>query len=206
MSGLNELMRQYEAQRFPLDHRLDLQGEGPDTGRERALQWLQSFAHEQPGAELLIIVERGRATGLRGRSVKLAVEALLKRLEGGLLEWWQPFGPGSFAVRLAAVPRLVPHAAAPPPDPADEGRTADTAGAAAIHPELDIPAELLPAARRVAELRREREGLNVGLLDVVLRRVWIETQAHAMTERVDWATALEAVLRAEETRFYDGLR
>jgi hypothetical protein len=205
VSGLNDLLRQYEAQRFPPGSRLDLHGEGPDTGRDRALQWLQSRAHEQPGAELLIIVERGRGRGLRGRSVRHAVESLLKRLDGGLIEWWQAFGPGSFAVRLAQVPRLVPLAEPDVVDPADEGRTPETAGAAAIRADLDIPPELLPAARRVAELRREREGLNVGLLDVVLRRVWIEAQARAMTERIDWARAMEAVLREEETRFYDEL-
>jgi hypothetical protein len=59
VAGLHDLAREYEAQRFPPTRRLDLHAEGPQVARDRALHWIQSFAHEQPGAELLLIVERG---------------------------------------------------------------------------------------------------------------------------------------------------
>ncbi len=201
---LNELSREYEARHFPPTRRLDLQGEGPDTARQRALRWIQSFAHEQPGTELLVIVERGRKPGARKGPVRVAVETLLDELRGGLIEWWQPFAEGSLALRIAAQPnRWMP----PPPRPDDptEGRTDETAGRAYLHPEADIPGELLPLARRAAELRRTREGQPVGLMDVVLREVWIEAQAAAMTDRVDWGSALAAITRREEARMLEAL-
>ena len=96
---------------------------------------------------------------------------------------------------------------APGPRPEDptEGRTDETAGRAYLHPEADIPEELLPLARRVAELRRTREGQAVGLMDVVLREIWIEAQAAAMTERTDWDSALRAIARREEARILEML-
>jgi hypothetical protein len=199
---LNELSREYEARHFPLTRRLDLQGEGPETARQRALRWIQSFAHEQPGAELLLIVERGRKPGGRKGPIRTSVEKLLDELKGGLIEWWQPFAEGSLALRVAADPhRWVK----PPPRPEDptEGRTDETAGRAYLHPEADIPEELLPLARRVAELRRTREGHPVGLMDVVLREVWIEAQAAAFTDRTDWDTALQAIARREQARLLE---
>ncbi|HST62916.1 MAG TPA: hypothetical protein VLK84_29685, partial [Longimicrobium sp.] len=77
---LNELSREYEARHFPPTRRLDLQGEGPETARQRALRYIQSFAHEQPGAELLLIVERGRKPGGRRGPIRTSVEALLDEL------------------------------------------------------------------------------------------------------------------------------
>lgn len=203
MPGLNDLSRAYEARHFPPTRRLDLHGEGPQAARERALQWIQSRAHERPGEELLLIVERGRRAGGHKGPVRQAVEKLLQQLTGGLLEWWQPFGPGSLAVRVAADPRLLPRPA-PTPRPAQgEGRTPETAGAGLLAPDDDIPEELLPLAQRIAELRREREALSVGLLEVMLRRVWIEAQAIAMAERVGWETALQRLLREEQARLLE---
>jgi hypothetical protein len=201
---LNELSREYEARHFPPTRRLDLQGEGPGTARQRALRWIQSFAHEQPGTELLLIVERGRKPGGRKGPVRTAVETLLDELRGGLIDWWQPFAEGSLALRIAAQPNRW---TAPPPRPDDptEGRTDETAGRAYLHPEADIPGELLPLAQRAAELRRTREGQPVGLADVVLREVWIEAQAAAMTDRVDWGSALQAITRREEARMLEAL-
>lgn len=199
---LNELSREYEARHFPLTRRLDLQGEGPDTARQRALRWIQSFAHEQPGVELLLIVERGRKPGGRKGPIRVSVEKLLDELKGGLISWWQPFAEGSLAVRVAADPhRWV----GPPPRPDDptEGRSDETAGRAYLAPEADIPEELLPLARRTAEMRRTREGQAVGLMDVVLREIWIEAQASAMTDRTDWDTALRAIARREEERMLE---
>lgn len=201
---LNELSREYEARHFPLTRRLDLQGEGPETARQRALRWIQSFAHEQPGVELLLIVERGRKAGGRKGPVRTSVEKLLDELKGGLISWWAPFAEGSLALRISADPhRWV----APPPRPDDpsEGRTEETAGRAYLPPEEDIPEELLPLARRTAELRRTREGQAVGLMDVVLREIWIEAQVAAMTDRTDWDTALQAIARREEERMLDML-
>jgi hypothetical protein len=194
---LNQLSREYEARHYPPTRRMDLQREGPATARQRALHWIQSFAHEQPGADLLLIVDRGVSPG-RGRTpVRMAVEKLLDEFRGGLIEWWSPFAEGSLAVRISADP----HRWAPPPprpeDPTD-GRSDETAGRAWLPPEQDIPEELLPLARRTAELRRTREGQAVGLMDVVLREIWIEAQVAAMTERIDWSSALHAIARREE--------
>lgn len=201
---LNELSREYETRHFPPTRRLDLQAEGPDTARQRALRWIQSFAHEQPGTELLLIVERGRKPGGRKGPVRTAVEKLLDELQGGLIDWWQPFADGSLALRIAHQPQRW---TAPPPRPEDptEGRTDETAGRAYLHPEADIPGELLPMAQRAAELRRTRELQPVGLADVVLREIWIEAQAAAMTDRTDWGTALLAITRHEEARMLEAL-
>lgn len=199
---LNELSREYEAKRFPLTRRLDLQAEGPETARQRALRWIQSFAHEQPGTELLLIVERGRKAGGRKGPIRVSVEKLLDELKGGLIDWWQPFAEGSLAVRVSGDPHRWGKAPPRPEDPG-EGRTDETAGRAYLPPEADIPEELLPLARRTAELRRTREGQAVGLMDVVLREVWIEAQAAAFTDRTSWDTALQAIARREEARMLE---
>lgn len=198
---LNELAREYEARHFPPTRRLDLQGEGPDTARQRALRWIQTFAHEQPGSDLLLVVERNG--GRSGASpVRRSVERLLEQLDGGLIDGWGEFGPGSIALRIADEPRFAPTPEPKRENPKEEGRTPETAGAAPLSPEADIPPELLPLARRAAELRRTREALSVGLLEVVLRKLWIEAQAAAMSEETDWGVALEEILREEERLAY----
>jgi hypothetical protein len=202
LTRLNELSREYEARHYPPTRRLDLQGEGPQTARERALRWIQSFAHEQPGAELLLIVERGGRHGRKG-PVRVAVEKLLQELEGGLLEWWQPFAEGSLALRVARDPRRWTGGAREPRAVAGEGRTDETAGRAYLPPRADIPPELVSLAERAADLRRTREGLPPGALDVVLRGVWNEAQALAMAEGTDWEPALQRVLERERARVYD---
>lgn len=203
MTHLNELFREYESRHYPPTRRLDLQGEGPATARDRALRWIQMHAHEHPGADLLLVLERGRRREAPRKSqVRLAVEGMLAELTGKLLEWWQPFGPGSIAVRISGEPAM---RAPPSPGPKRElgdGRTPETAGAAYVPPEADIPDELLPLARRAAELRRTREGLAVSLMEVVLRGVWIEAQAAAMSERVTFGDALRRVLAEEQERAY----
>ncbi len=128
------------------------------------------------------------------------MERLLQELQGKLIEWWQVFGEGSLAVRIAADPRMHPFASERPRDPADEGRTPETAGIAVLAAHHDIPEELMGLASRAAELRRQREGLSVGLLDVVLRRIWIEAQAEAMGERIAFGLALERILEEERRR------
>ncbi|HEU0014146.1 MAG TPA: hypothetical protein VFQ45_10705 [Longimicrobium sp.] len=199
---LNELAREYESRHFPPTRRLDLQGEGPDTARARALRWIQSFAHEQPGAELLLIVDRGVRPGARKGPIRTAAEKLLNELSGGLVEWWQPFAEGSLALRVARDPRRWAPRPAQPDDPHD-GRSAETAGRAYLAPQEDIPPELLPLAERAAELRRVREGQGIGVIDVVLREVWIEAQAAAMTERIPWDAALTRIVRDEERRMWE---
>ncbi len=192
----SELSRQYEAKRYPPTRRLELHGESAATARDRTLRWIQSFAHEQPGADLLLVVERAR--GRRG-PVRVAVEGLLEELKGGLLEWWAPYGEGSLALRISLEPRMLPAPERPAPDPGD-GRTDETAGAATIAAEDDVPPELLPLARRAAELRRAREGLPVSIGPVILRGIWIEAQAMAMTDRLEWEEALRVILAAEQLR------
>ena len=201
MPNLSDLAREYEARHFPATQRLDLHGEGPDTARVRALRWMQTWAHEAPGTSLLLVVERGVRPGARGGPVRRSVEKLLDSLVGGLIESWQPFGAGSLAVRIALRPRLVPIGG--PAEQSGEGRTPETAGAAYVEAEEDIPEALLPLARHVAELRRTREGLAVSVLPVVLRRVWIEAQADAMLARTPWETALRGLLRQEQRRAYE---
>jgi hypothetical protein len=201
---LNDLAREYEARHYPPTRQLDLQGEGPETARQRALRWIQSFAHEQPGADLLLVVERGRRVRTRKGPVRVAVEALLEELRGGLVEWWQPFAEGSLAVRLSRDPHRFPLGTPPIADPG-EGRTDATAGLAYLPPEADIPDALLPLARRAAELRRTREGQAVGLMDVVLREVWIEAQAAAMAAETGWAEELARIADAEEARLREVL-
>ncbi|HEV2149652.1 MAG TPA: hypothetical protein VGR37_19790 [Longimicrobiaceae bacterium] len=202
MANLNELFREYEARHYPPTRRLDLQGEGPATARDRVLRWIQMHAHEHPGTELLLVLERGRRTEAARKSpVRLAVEGLLRELTGKLVQWWQPFGPGTIAVRISGDPAMF--APAPPPKQAvGDGRTPETAGAAYLPPEADIPDELLPLARRAAELRRTREGQAVSLLEVVLRGVWIEAQAHAMDERATFEEALRRIVADEEEKAY----
>ena len=200
MAGLHDLAREYEARRFPPTRRLDLHAEGPQVARERALHWIQSFAHEQPGEELLLIVERGGRPGRPGGPVRVAVEKLLEELRGKLIDWWQSFGPGSLAVRVSALPRMDAAGPARAAEREGEGRTPETAGAALLAVHHDIPDELLDAAGRAAELRRVREGISVGLLDVVMRRIWIETQAAAMDERISFEDALARILDDERAR------
>jgi hypothetical protein len=199
---LNDLAREYEARHYPPTRRLDLQAEGPETARARALRWIQTFAHEQPGTHLLLIVERGRKAASRKGPVRASVEALLDELTGGLIAWWQPFAEGSIAVRVADEPRRWA-AAAPPAEPEGEGRTDETAGRRHLDPRADVPPELLGLALRVAETRRDREGQPPGVTDVVLREVWIEAQARAMSEETDWEDALNHILREEHARILD---
>jgi hypothetical protein len=203
MASFRDLAREYEARRFPLRRQLDLQAEGPSTARERALRWIQSFAHEEPGEELLLIVERGSRPGRPSGPVRRSVEKLLRELDGRLISWWQPFGDGSLALRLADDPSLLAGERARA-EPEREGRTEETAGAAVLALHHDIPDELLPLASTIAEMRRTREEISVGLLDVVLRRIWIEAQAEAMTDRVSFRAALEGILAAERRRAVEG--
>jgi len=205
MAGFQDLSREYEARRFPVSRRLDLHGEGPAVARDRALRWIQSFAHEEPGAEVLLIVERGGRPGARPGPVRQSVEKLLDELAGGLIDWWAPFASGSLAVRIALEPQRVPlRRASDPAADRDDGRTPETASAAQPAPDVDIPPELLPVAESVAELRRDREGLSVGLLEVVLRRVWIEAQAIAMDERISFESALARLLETERRKTWGG--
>lgn len=194
---MKDVMREYERARFPADRRLDVHAEGPRAARERVLQWIQSRAHEAPGQELLLIVERGRTAGQRPGPVTLSIQALLDELRGKLIDWWQPFAPGSIALRISTDPRMVPP---PPPRPADprDGRTGPTSGTARPSPLIDIPSELLETARAAAGLRIFREGLTMRVEEVVLREIWIEAQALAMEWRIGFAEALEAVYEEEK--------
>ncbi|MBV9773558.1 MAG: hypothetical protein JO040_06385 [Gemmatimonadetes bacterium] len=203
MTHLNELFREYESRHYPPTRRLDLQGEGAATACDRTRRWIQLFAHEQPGADLLLVLERGKRREGKKSPVRLAVEGLLNDLSGKLVDWWQPFGPGSIALRIARDPGMFRNAKGESVKDNGEGRTPETAGAAYLHPEADIPEELLPLARRAAELRRTREGLGVSVMEVVLRGIWIEAQAAAMTEGVSFETALRRIMKAEEVKAYE---
>lgn len=203
MTRLNDLSREYEARHFPPTRRLDLQGEGPQTARERALRWIQSFAHEQPGSDLLLVIERGRHS--RRTPVRHSVETLLDELTGGLIDWWQPFAEGSLALRVSRDPHRFRPDANLKPKQEGEGRTPETAGARYLSPHADIPPELLPIAMRAAEMRRTREGLGVGTIDVVLRELWIDAQVRAYDEGVSWETALTESLEREQRALYDDL-
>ncbi|HUE95893.1 MAG TPA: hypothetical protein VMN39_04510 [Longimicrobiaceae bacterium] len=202
MASLGELRREYERAHFPADRRLDLHGEAPRMARERALRWIQSRAHEAPGQELLLIVERAVQPGRRPSAVAEAIRELLTDLNGKLLAGWHPFGPGSVALRIADFPSILPLMA--PARSEGDGRTNATSGAARPPPEDDIPAELLELATRTAELRIEREGLSSRVLDVILREVWIEAQAAAMETRTSFAAGLERVHEAELDRMDRG--
>jgi hypothetical protein len=199
MGGFDNLAREYEARRFGPSRRLDLHGEGPAVARERALHWIQSFAHESPGSELLLVLERGTRPGGRPGQVRRSVESLLSSLVGGLVESWSPFTLGTVAVRISDDPRLNPAVRSELTITAsdEEGRTEETAGVALPLPESDIPPPLLGTARQVAEMRRDRESLSTGLAEVVLRRVWIDAQAVAMTERLSFEDALALLLQRE---------
>ncbi|MQA91707.1 MAG: hypothetical protein GEU90_16045 [Gemmatimonas sp.] len=196
---MGDLTREYERARFPAHRQLDLHGEGPRAAREIALHWIQSRAHETPGEELLLIVERGRRPGRRPAPVAVAVAKLLTELEGKLIAWWQDFTPGTLACRIADRPSVLPRIA-PPPGPNGDGRTEETSGAARPPPQTDIPEELFEIATRAAELRIDREGLSIRILDVVLREVWLEAQSVAMEERLSFAEAVERILRLEVAR------
>ncbi len=205
MGGWQQLARQYEQRNFPPTRRLDLQAEGPDTARSRALRWIQMWAHELPGAELLLVVDRVKGSRSRSSPVRRSIESLLDDISGGLIEWWQEFGEGSIALRIAAYPDISATRSVEP-EPVDlagdDGRTRETAGVAFPDAEDDIPPELLSLAERAAELRRAREGLSVGLLGVVLRQVWISAQAIAMTERLTFEGGLRRILATEERQAY----
>ena len=196
MPGFGDLAREYEAKRFPPTRQIDVHGDGPGAARDRVLRWIQSFAHEEPGVELLVVVERGRGRSRQPGPVRVAIEKLLRELEGRLIAWWQVFGEGSLAVRVAAEPRMWSEPQ-PPSELRDDGRTPDTAGVGLLALTHDIPEELLELAGRAAELRRTREGISVGMTDAVLRRIWIEAQADAMTRRVEFDEALQAILAKE---------
>lgn len=198
MAEWRDLSREYEARRFPDSRRLDLHGEGPAMARQRALQWIQSYAHEEPGQELLLIVERGRGPGRPPTPVRREVERLLLDLQGRLVDWWQDFGTGGLALRISTHPQMLAGEVAAPRH--GDGRTPETAGAALLAVRHDIPDELLDLANRVAEARRDRESLSMGLMDVVLRRVWIEAQASAMGERITFEEALEQLMEEELRR------
>lgn len=193
---MRDLMRAYERARYPVHRQLDVQAEGPHTVRERTLQWIQSRAHEEPGEDLLLIVARGARPGAPPSPLEVEVRKLLDRLEGRLIEWWQPFAPGSIAVRLARDPSMFHPSRQVEADDRD-GRTPETAGAARPLPDQDIPPELYDVARRVAELRIEREGLSSRVLDVLLREVWNEAQVIAMEDRLTFEDALDRVRDGE---------
>jgi hypothetical protein len=200
MGGMKDLMREYERARFPPDRQLDVHGEGPRAARDRAMLWIQSRAHEAPGDELLLIVDRVRRPGRPPGAVAVAVGKLLDELTGRLIVWWQPFTPGTLALRIADEPRMVARTAPRPPPSGGEGRTAETAGVAWPSPRADIPPELLDRAIRAAEIRIEREGHSIRILDVVLREIWIETQALAMERRLSFEEALERMYDDELER------
>lgn len=202
MTGLGDLMREYERARYPEERRLDLHGEGPAVARERALRWIQSHAHEEPGQDLLLIVARGERPGRPATPVETEVRALLEELRGRLVEWWQPFAPGSLALRIARQPTMTSGRASRPSDPGD-GRTAETAGVARPDPENDIPPGLLRLATHIAELRIEREQHSIRVLGVVLREVWIEAQALAMESRIGFGEALERLRVGEAEWIYE---
>ena len=202
MAGLQDLMREYERARYPEHRRLDLQAEGPATARDRALRWIQSRAHEEPGQDLLVIVARGVRPGQEVSRLEAEVRSLLDELQGKLIAWWAPFAPGSLAIRVADVPDMRP-GRHPTSDIAGEGRTEETSGAARPSPHVDIPPELLEFAIRVAERRIEREGLSLRIRDVVLREIWIEAQALAMERRIDFGAGLEQIMASEIARSYD---
>lgn len=194
---MKDPIREYEGARFPPDRRLDLHGEGPRVARDRTLRWIQSRAHEHPGQELLLIVERGRSFRRPSSPVATAVHDLLDELTGRLVEWWKPFAPGSILVRVADDPRMERRPAIVSAAPVGDGRTEETAGAARPSPWKDIPLELLGAARAAAGLRIEREGLTTRVEEVVLREIWTEAQVRAMDEEKSFADALAAILAAE---------
>jgi hypothetical protein len=199
---LTSLARSYEEGRFPPSRRLDLQAEGPDVARTRALRWIESVAHEDPGADLLLILER-RAGPPRKGSLRQSVESLLDELTGRLLDWWEPFGPGSLVVRVSASPDRFRQVVERDPRPTPAERLDEAGASGWVEPREDIPAELLPAVERIAEARRQREGLSLGLMDVMLHQIWVEVQALAMDERLTFELALEEVLGSERERGYE---
>lgn len=203
MAGdMRDLMREYERSRYPADRRLDVQAEGPQTARERVLQWIQYRAHEEPGADLLVIVSRGTRPGALPTRVEAEVRKLLDELEGRLIEWWQPFAPGSLAVHLAAEPSMLRTTRTVQSGPG-EGRTPETAGAARPTPGQDIPPDLFDRVQAVAELRIEKEGLSSRVMDVLLREVWTEIQVRAMEERLTFETVVDSVLEEERQVRFD---
>jgi len=204
MTGLKDLMREYERQRFPAERRLDVHGEGPRVARDRTLHWIQSRAHEAPGQELLVIVERGGRVGQRQSRVAAEIQKLLRELEGRLIDGWQLFTPGTLAIRLSLEPRMHPGPVRVAEVIRGEGRTEETAGSARPRPADDIPSDLLDRAQRAAELRMEREGLSTRLLEVVLREIWIEVQALAMEHRVTFEVAMDRIGEMERRRWLIG--
>lgn len=195
MTNLSELLREYERKRYPPARRLDIQRESPESAADRALHWIQSRAHETPGADLLLVVDRGISPGTEPRAVERHVRKLLDRLKGRLIDWWEPFTPGTLALRLAVEPVWEVPRQRKEPDPI--GRTAETAGSARPDIEKDVPPELWDAVSRVAGLRVEREGHSIRLKPVISREVWIEAQAIAMDRRLSFGDALQELYQAE---------
>jgi hypothetical protein len=194
---MREPIREYEEARFPADRRLDVHGEGPRVARERVLRWIQSRAHEHPGQELLLIVDRGRAAGRRASPVAMTVGDLLDELTGKLIEWSRPFAPGSIAIRIAEDPRMERRpVVSRDPRPTD-GWIDATTGAARPSPSIDIPRELRAAANDAARLRMDREELTPRVKELVLREIWNEAQVLAMEEEISFADALAAILDEE---------
>jgi len=199
--GIKDLMREYERARFPVNRRLDVHAEGPQVARERALHWIQSMAHERPGEELLLIVDRVAAGGRSASPVGAAIRELLQQLVGGLIDWWQPFAAGSIALRIASNPQMNTRIRSRNDD--EDERAAAISGKVQPPPAVDIPPELLEMARGTAALRIFREELSIGLEDVILREVWIEAQTLAMERRMTFAEALDLVNREEKARTTD---
>lgn len=199
MGTWNQLMRDYEERHFPVSRRLDVHAEGPLVARDLTLRWLRSRAHEDPGSELLVIAERGVRPGREHGAVWRAVESLLNEMQGKLLDWWHPFGPGSLAIGLSRAPDVLERPVAKQPE--GEGRTPETAGERYLATREDVPPELWDSVERIAEMRRERQGLSVGLLEVVSRRVWIDAQAAAMNQRIGFDEALQEIASVEERLF-----
>jgi hypothetical protein len=200
MPGLGDLKREYERSRFPADRRLDLHGEGPRVARERALHWIQSHAHEEPGSELLLVAERVTRPGRPPGAVATEISKLLGELQGKLITDWSPFTPGSFAVKLSTDPRMVPPA---PKKPVSNGDTKDIADPA-LAPTRDIPPELLGFAEQATELRLQREDLSRGLREVIMREIWIEVQAMAMERRLTFGQAMDRILTGETEKMRSG--
>jgi broad specificity phosphatase PhoE len=199
MRHVHESPRAYEARHFPAAYRLDLHADGPQAARRRALRWIELMAHEHPGDEVLLVVERGGAVRREPGAVRLEVEALLDELDGALIDRWQRFGTDGVAVRISPDPDRFrePEAAAEPELPEGSEKPEPM-----IDPTADIPAELRGLVRRGAELRRMREGHGVALMDTLMRRIWIAAQAAAMSGEGTVEHTLGALVEAEERATY----
>lgn len=199
MRHVHESTRAYEARHFPAAYRLDLHAEGPQGARRRALRWIELMAHEHPGDEVLMVVERGGQVRRESGPVRLEVEALLEELNGALIDGWQRFGTDGVAVRISRDPDRFrePEESTEPEVP--EGRDKPEP---MIDPTGDIPRELQAMVRRGAELRRMREGHGVALMDTLMRRIWISAQAAAMSGEGTVESALATLVKGEERATY----